>query len=92
MLGGLLRSENQTQDVQIKYAAKRLFGDRLERTELVNAGVVDENVEPAECFLGLSEELLDIGLSGYVGARAIALPPLWMISPTTRSAASWLDE
>src|SRR6516164_412945 len=43
-----------------------LFGDILERGELVDAGVVDQNVQPAEDRLRLREETPDLRRSRYV--------------------------
>jgi len=39
---------------------KLVFCRLFERTKLVNACVVYENIEPAECFLSLSEKMFDI--------------------------------
>jgi len=55
-----------------------LFGDVFERREFIDASVVDQDVEPAEGLLRLGEETL-------------ALPPLLVISATTRSAPSLLE-
>src|SRR5437879_12834009 len=62
MLDGFLRGEERTQDVQVELLVEVLFGDAFERRGLVNSGVVDEDVEPAECPLRLGEETLDVCL------------------------------
>ncbi len=49
---------------------KVLFRDLLERQKIIDAGVVDQNVQPAECSLRLCEDffhirrLCDIALHG----------------------------
>ena len=45
----------------------------LERGELVDAGVVDQDVEPAERLLRLGEQAPDVGLLGDV--RPARRPP-----------------
>src|SRR5438034_11801951 len=62
MLDGFLRGEERTQDVQVELLVEVLFGDAFERRGLVNSGVVEEDVEPAECPLRLGEETLDVCL------------------------------
>ena len=48
----------------------------LERRELVDAGVVDEDVEPAERLLRLGEQALDVGLLRHVGLDGDGLAAL----------------
>jgi hypothetical protein len=42
-------------------------GDLRQRGELVGAGVVDEDVDPAERLLRLGEQAADVGRPGHVG-------------------------
>ena len=66
VLDGFLRREEQAEHVEIELLVKVLGGHVLERRELVDAGVVDQDVEPAERLLRLGEEPLDVGLLGHV--------------------------
>ena len=50
-----------------------LGGDGFEREELVDAGVVDEDVEAAEGLGGLRYELGDLGRIGQVGLHGDGL-------------------
>jgi len=51
MLDAFLGRENQAKDVQVELPVEVLFRDAFERGKLVDARVVDEYVERAECFL-----------------------------------------
>jgi hypothetical protein len=64
----------------------------LDRRKLTDTGVVDEDVEFAEDLLGLGEEAMDITFVGDVPCTAKALPPAVVISATTLSAPSLLEE
>jgi hypothetical protein len=39
------------------------LGHLFERAELIDTGVVDQDIEAAECLVGFDEEALDFGLS-----------------------------
>jgi hypothetical protein len=43
-----------------------LLGDFFQRNELVNTGVIDQDVDLAECFLCFGEESLDVCFTGDV--------------------------
>ena len=43
-----------------------LGGDLFQRGELIDAGVVDQHVEAAQCFFDLGEDIFDIGRFGDV--------------------------
>ena len=45
----------------------------FQRLELIDAGVVDQDVEPAEGFFGFGEETADVGLIGEVGLHGDGL-------------------
>ena len=76
MLDRLLRREQQAQHVQVEHLVEVLGRDLLERGELVDAGVVDEDVELAERLLRLGEEPPDVGLLGDVGLHGDGLAAL----------------
>ena len=48
VLHGLLRCQQETEDVDVEVPVKEILGHCLERGELVDTGVVDQDVEPAE--------------------------------------------
>ena len=50
--------------------------DLLDRSELVDARVVDQDVEPAERLLRLGEQPPDVGLPGHVRLHGDGLAPL----------------
>ncbi len=52
VLEGCLRGEQQAEHIDVEDPVELLFGNRLNRGELVDAGVVDQNVEPAVVFDG----------------------------------------
>ena len=91
MLYRFLGSQQQTEDVQVELLVKMLFGDFFERRRLVNAGVVHQDVEPAERLLRFGEQSLDLGLLGHIRLHRDGLPALLVISATTRSAPSLLE-
>ena len=68
-----------------------LFADFLKRRELVDARVVNQNIELAERLFRLGENALHVGAFATSPWTAIALPPLPVISLTTRSAPSLLE-
>ena len=67
VLHRLLRGEEQPEDVQVELLVEVLLGDAFERGELVDAGVVHQDVEPAERLLRL----------GRTGARCPPASPRW---------------
>ncbi len=44
-----------------------LAGDAIEGRELVDAGIVHQDIELAELLLGFGKQPLDVGLLGHVG-------------------------
>ena len=67
MLYRLLRRQNQTENIGIELPMKLVLRHRFERFELVDAGVVNQNVELAECFLRLDKQALDVLLLRNIG-------------------------
>jgi len=63
------------EDVQVELLVEVLVGDALERGELVDAGIVHQDVEPAERLLRLGEQALDVRLRATLACTAMALPP-----------------
>src|SRR6478736_9901570 len=62
MLECFLSGEKHSENVCIKHFVELLLGDFLQRDELVNAGVIDHDVDLAESLLRLSEQSLDVVL------------------------------
>ena len=62
MLHRLLRCQDQSENVRVELAMKLALRRLFERCELVDAGVVYQNIEPAECFPGLREKAFDVFL------------------------------
>src|SRR5438552_5697519 len=60
VLDRLLRRENQTKNIGIELPMKFILRHCFERFELIYAGVVNQNVELAECFLRLGKQALDV--------------------------------
>ena len=78
MLDRFLRRQHQAQHVEVELLVEVLGGDVFQRGELVDAGVVDQDVELAERLLRLGEQpsgcppvLADVGLHGD-GLAALA--------------------
>src|SRR5688572_17259792 len=44
-----------------------LFGHTLQRSELIDACVVNEDIEPAEGVMGLSEQASNVSLTRHIG-------------------------
>jgi hypothetical protein len=65
-LGRFLGGQQQAQDVDVELAVEVLLGDVFQRRELVDAGVVDQDVHAAERLLGLVEQTGDVGALGHV--------------------------
>ena len=70
---------------------KMLGRNVLHGQKLVDAGIVDENIESSECFLRLSEKAFNVGLFANVCLNRDGPSPLPTISATTRSAPSLLE-
>jgi hypothetical protein len=67
VLDRLLRGEDQAQHVEVELPVEVLGRHFFERREFVNAGVVDQYIEPAECLFRLGEQALDVGGPGHIG-------------------------
>ena len=76
MLERLLRGEDQAEDVEVELLVEVLGRHLLERGELVDARVVDQDVEPAERLLRLGEQAEDVGGIGHVRLHGDRLAPL----------------
>jgi len=81
-----LRSEQKAEDVEIEHPVKTRLGHVGQRSEFVDAGVIDEDIEAAIGGARLGEESIDVGFFGDVRMTAIALPPAALILATTSSA------
>ena len=64
---GSLRGEQETEDVHVEDLVVVLFGEGIDGEELLDAGVVDEDVEVAEVLDGCVDEALSLS-----GLRDIA--------------------
>jgi hypothetical protein len=53
VLHALLRRQQEPEHIDVEVLVKEILGDSLERRELVDAGVVDQDVEPAVRLLRL---------------------------------------
>ena len=62
MLQRLLSGEEHSEDVCIKHSVELLLRGFFQRDKLVNAGVVDHDVDLPQCFLRFSEQSLDFCL------------------------------
>ena len=69
-----------------------LLRDAFERGELIDPGVVDQDIEPAECLLRFGKKADDLRLLRNVCLDRNGLTTLPTISATTRSAPSLLEE
>ena len=63
-----LRGEQEAEDVDVEHLVEVFFGDGLDGRELVDAGVVDEDVEAAEVLDGGVDDALGLGGLGDVAA------------------------
>ena len=66
MFDRLLRSEDQTKDINVELLVEVLFRDPFERGKLVNAGIVYQDIDFAKGLLRFRKETLDVGLLGHV--------------------------
>ena len=62
-LDGLTSRQKQAEDVGVKLFVEQFLGHTFQRRELIDAGIVDQNVELAIGFARFREEMLDI--SGF---------------------------
>jgi hypothetical protein len=58
--------EEQAKDVGVEETVEMLCGELFDRSELIDSGVVDKDVEAAEGGVGLSEEPLHVGGIGDI--------------------------
>ena len=92
MLYCCLGAEDEAEDVEIKLLVEGVLGDGFDRGEIVDAGVVDEDIEAAEAFLVSAKRRVMSACLETSPWTAIALPPLLVISATTLSAPDLLEE
>jgi hypothetical protein len=92
VLHGLPGRQQEAEDVEVEMLVKVVFGDLVERGELVRPGVVDEDIEPAERPLRFGKEALDIRALRHVALHGDRAAPRAAISATTRSASCLLEE
>ena len=86
-----LRGQQEAEHIDVEYAVELFFGDGLDRGELVDAGVVDENVEAAVVLDRRVDDALGLGGLGDVAPTATALPPAAVMAATTASAPALLE-
>src|SRR5262245_20052095 len=67
LLSGLLRHQEQAEDVEIELLVKMLRGHIFKWGEIVNAGVVYQDVQLVEFFVCFGKQPLDVGWIGNVG-------------------------
>jgi hypothetical protein len=63
---GCLRCEDESEHVEVKLLVKMLDSHVLQRSEFIDARVIDENVELVERLFRLRKKALDIRLLGDV--------------------------
>ena len=68
VLDGGLGGEQKAEHVDVEDLVVVLFGDGFDRRELVDAGVVDQDVEAAELLDGCVDDALRLGGLGDVAA------------------------
>jgi hypothetical protein len=71
VLDGRLRGEQKTEHVNVKCLVELVFGDGLDGSELVYAGVVYEDVESAVVFDGGFDDTLCLGRLGDVASSSL---------------------
>ena len=92
VLEGRLGGQEQAQDIDVEHPVKLFFGKGFDRSELVNPGVVDQNVEPAVVLNGGVDDALGLGGLGDITTDSNGLPPAAVIESTTVFAPDLLDE
>src|SRR5215469_8265012 len=60
-LGRFLRGQEKAENIKVEVPVEVFFGDAVERGELIDPGIVDQDVELAVGLFGLSEEASDFG-------------------------------
>jgi len=87
-----LRGENETKHVNVEDPVELLFGDRFDRRELVDPGIVDEDVETTIALdCGIDDTLCLCDLGDVTTARQRILPPAAEMAATTASAPALLE-
>ena len=66
---GFLGGQQQAEHVQIKMFVEMFPGDLFERGKFIEGRIVHKNVNRAEGFLRLSDQFLDVGLTGDIGLQ-----------------------
>src|ERR1700733_6578549 len=66
MLDGSLSGEQRSQYVGIENPMEVVLGDRLDRSEFINAGIVNQDVEASVIFDGGVNDSVRAGGFGYV--------------------------
>ncbi len=89
MLDRFLRGEEQAEDIHIKVFVELFLGDLFKWRPVVNSGVVDQDVDLAEGLLCCGKSRSISAFLATFAFTAIALPPRFAISSTTRSAPSF---
>jgi hypothetical protein len=79
MLERLLSDEKHSKNICIKHSAELELGDFFDRHELVNAGIVDEDVDLSEGLLRSRKQFFNIGFFATLAWTATALPPPLLI-------------
>ena len=62
MLQRFLRGKDRSENVCIEHPVELLLRDFLQKHELVNAGVIDQDIDLSECFLCFREQFLNFCL------------------------------
>ena len=91
VLGGFLADQQQAQHIDVECLVKMLFGDLFERLHLVDAGIVDQDVETAKGLDRRVDDGAGVGRLDTSPLTATALPPAALIASTTLSAPSLLE-
>ena len=76
-LDGFLGGEEEAEDVEVELLVEVLGCDGSDGLEVVDAGVVDEDVDLAVGLFGLGEELLDVFELGDVALDGDGLAAPW---------------
>jgi hypothetical protein len=69
VLDGCLRGKQKTEHVNVKCLVELVFGDGLDGGELVHAGVVNQDVEPAVVFDGGVDDTVRLSSFGDVASH-----------------------
>ena len=89
---GGLRGEEKTEDVNVECLVKLFFGEGRDWRKLVDAGVVDQNVEAAEVLDGSVDDALSLSGLGYVSTDGDGLAAGTVMALTTASAPALLEK